>query len=161
MASLGVNAVQIPVPCDAFASDGEVVETVTRLLSSASDAGLSAVIVLLPPANGGDVTDEHVKAAAAYASRASSVVALQLPSASASLLSDVRSQDEKLAVLVPAGKGDIGRISLPPDANVFVAFDAGATSAVADVASSNSVDDRMKMFYRELRVIASLLPRPA
>ena len=41
MAKLGVNAVQIPVPCDAFYIKGnEVQATITRLLDRATNAGL-------------------------------------------------------------------------------------------------------------------------
>ena len=157
MADLGVNTVQIPVPCDAFYENGEVADTVTHLLGKAEKAGLSAIIVLVAPEKEGmkgvadDTIDEHVRAAAKFASGSSAVIALQLPSPSSSLLSAVRSKSSKLPVLVPTNKGQLGSLSFPPDSNVYAALDVGAATSIADVASSDSEGDRMKMFYREFR----------
>jgi hypothetical protein len=83
MAKLGVNAVQIPVPCDAFYIKGNEVEaTITRLLERATKEGLGAILVLVT--GKGDVLAHviqgHVMAAASYASSNPTVIALQLPS---------------------------------------------------------------------------------
>ena len=158
MADLGVNTVQIPVPCDAFYENGEVADTVTHLLGKAEKAGLSAIIVLVAPDEemegvADDTIDEHIRAAAKFASGSSAVIALQLPSPSSSLLSAVRSKSSKLAVLVPTNKGQLGSLSFPPDSNVFAALDVGAATSIADIASSDSEGDRMKMFYREFSFI--------
>lgn len=155
MVKLGVNTIQIPVPCDAFyASAGDMAVTITQLLDEASKAGLSAILVLVEPDESTDkvtseIADEHIKAAASFAKSAPSVIALQLPSPTPSLLSSVRSVATKLPVLAPVKKGDIGMISFPLDKHLFAALDTSATSSVADVASSDSVGDRMKMFYHE------------
>jgi hypothetical protein len=51
MAGMGVNAVPIPVPCQAFHEDvvvnGEFLHTVSRLLDRAKGAGLKAILVLV------------------------------------------------------------------------------------------------------------------
>jgi len=155
MVKLGVNTIQILVPCDAFyTSTGDMAVTITQLLNEAAKAGLSAIIVLVEPDDTTDkvtaeVVDDHIRAAAAYAKSDPAVIALQLPSSTPSLLSSVRSVATKLPVLVPVNKGELGMISFPPDKHVFAALDTDATSSVAGVASSDSVGDRMKMFYHE------------
>eukprot|EP00579_Thalassiosira_antarctica_P002375 CAMPEP_0201865892 /NCGR_PEP_ID=MMETSP0902-20130614/661_1 /ASSEMBLY_ACC=CAM_ASM_000551 /TAXON_ID=420261 /ORGANISM="Thalassiosira antarctica, Strain CCMP982" /LENGTH=557 /DNA_ID=CAMNT_0048390757 /DNA_START=41 /DNA_END=1714 /DNA_ORIENTATION=+ len=154
MADLGVNTVQIPVPCDTFYKNGEVANTVSYLLYKADKAGLSAILVLVAPDTEeegitDEMVDEHVKSAAAFASDSSTVIALQLPSQRASLLSAVRSEDEKLPVLVPTKVGQLNNLSFPPDSYLFAALDVTSTTSVAGVASSDSEGDRMKMFYHE------------
>eukprot|EP00584_Thalassiosira_punctigera_P011470 CAMPEP_0172570188 /NCGR_PEP_ID=MMETSP1067-20121228/126575_1 /TAXON_ID=265564 ORGANISM="Thalassiosira punctigera, Strain Tpunct2005C2" /NCGR_SAMPLE_ID=MMETSP1067 /ASSEMBLY_ACC=CAM_ASM_000444 /LENGTH=563 /DNA_ID=CAMNT_0013362231 /DNA_START=106 /DNA_END=1797 /DNA_ORIENTATION=+ len=154
MASLGVNTVQIPVPCDAFYESGEVVATISSLLYKADKAGLSAIIVLVAPdiekeGIAEEIVVEHVKSAASFASESSNVIALQLPSSSPSLFGAVRSVNDKLSVLVPTDRGRLNIFSLPPDSHLFAALDVGAITSVADIASSDSEGDRMKMFYHE------------
>ena len=157
MVDLGVNTVQIPVPCDAFYDrKSEVVDTVSHLLERADKAGLSAIIVLVMADDKEDenitaeMIDKHISLAAKFASDTSNVIALQLPTPSPSLLSAVRSVSRTLSVLVPTNVGQINNLSFPPDSNIFAALDVGATTGVANVASSDSESDRMKMFYREL-----------
>ena len=157
MVDLGVNTVQIPVPCDAFYDrKSKVVDTVSHLLERADKAGLSAIIVLVMADDKEDenitaeMIDKHISLAAKFASDTSNVIALQLPTPSPSLLSAVRSVSRTLAVLVPTNVGQINNLSFPPDSNIFAALDVGATTGVANVASSDSESDRMKMFYREL-----------
>jgi len=155
MAELGVNTVQIPVPCDAFYKQGEVADTVSHLLEKADKAGLSAIITLVAmDMEDEDITadmiDEHISAAAKFASDSSTVIALQLPSPNSSLLSAVRSETSDLAVLVPTNKGQLSNLSFPPDSRVFAALDVWQSTSIADIASSDSESDRMKMFYREL-----------
>ena len=47
MADLGVNTIQIPVPCDTFYESGDVERTVSKLLERIDGAGLSAILVLV------------------------------------------------------------------------------------------------------------------
>lgn len=47
MADLGVNTIQIPVPCDTFYESGDVERTVPKLLERIDGAGLSAILVLV------------------------------------------------------------------------------------------------------------------
>lgn len=152
MADLGVNTVQIPVPCDAFYENADVAGAVSHMLEKASKAGLSAIVVLVAGSEEGikdDVVDEHIKAAAVFASDSPAVIALQLPSPSPALLSAVRSKAAQLPVLVPTNKGQLGSLSFPPDSNIFAALDVGASTSIADIASSDSLSDRMKLFYHE------------
>lgn len=156
MVDLGVNTVQIPVPCNVFYEKGDVVETVSHLLEKADKAGLSAILVLVPMEDDdeievtADMIDKHIASAAQFASDTSTVIAIQLPSSKPSLLSAVRSVDTELSVLVPTSKGQLDTLSVPPDANVFAALDVDAVTSIAGIASSDSESDRMKMFYREL-----------
>ena len=53
-------------------------------------------------------------------------------------------------MLVPTNKGQLSNLSFPPDSRVFAALDVGQATSIADIASSDSESDRMKMFYREL-----------
>lgn len=153
MAKLGVNTVQIPVPCNAFAGEGDVADTVTVLLETLGKAGLSAILVLVEMSDADTLTAEtinaHITAAAKFASDSSDVIAIQLPSSLPSLLSAVRSASTTLPVLVPVEKAKLNSLSFPPDNNLFAAMDVAAVSSVADVASSTSFDDRLKMFYHE------------
>lgn len=155
MVKLGVNTIQIPVPCDAFYTPGgDMAVTIAKLVNDAANVGLSAIIVLVKPEDMTDVgatevVDEHLKAAASFAKSMPSVLALQLPSPLPSLLSSVRSESSKLPVLIPVNKGDLTNIGFPPDKHIFAALDTGATTAIGDIASSDSEGDRMKMFYHE------------
>lgn len=164
MVNLGVNTVQIPVPCNAFYEEnGEVASTVSKLLDRADRAGLSAILVLVAPDTDDEdeeMTDEmidnHVKAAAAFAADSSNVIALQLPTPSPSLLGAVRSEAPELPVLIPTKVGQFNTLSFPPDKNVFAALDVTTTTSVAGIASSDSEGDRMKMFYREFTSLDDL-----
>lgn len=155
MVKLGVNTIQVPVPCDAFyTSAGDMAVTITKLLDEASKAGLSAIISLVKPDSDvatSELVNEHLMAAASYAKNSASVIALQLPSPTPSLLGSVRSVAAKLPVLVPVNMGQLqlSSIGFPPDKNLFAALDTGVTTAVGDIASSDSEGDRMKMFYHE------------
>ena len=150
MAKLGVNTIQIPVPCDTFFVNGEVAKTVSHLLVKAANAGLSAIVVLVAPQHEDNIHVEHINSAAIFASESSTVIALQLPTtSSASLVDLVRSKAAKLPILIPTNKGQLTNLSFPSDSLVFAALDVDAKSSIADIASADSVSDRLKMFYRE------------
>jgi hypothetical protein len=152
MADLGVNAVQIPVPCDVFYEKGNEIEaTVTKLLDRATNAGLSAILVLVPDRSDtvAHVLQEHITAAASYASSNPTIIALQLPSSDAQLVGIARSNAAELALLIPTTKSQINTIYQSfEDKNVFAALEL-ASRTVANVASSDSLSDRMKLFYHE------------
>lgn len=153
MADLGVNTVQIPVPCGAFSAEDDVVDTLWKLLERADEAGLSAILALEMP----EGTHLHLKRATGFATDASNVIAIQLPSADPNLLRAVRAVNGVVNVLVPTTKGELQSLSFPPDKHLFAALDVGASTSVADVASSDSEGDRMKMFYRKF---PRVLPEP-
>jgi hypothetical protein len=147
MKALGLNAVQIPVPVEAFAADGDglVKEALTHMLHLIETSELQAIIVL--------VDDEHndnheaVTAAAAYCFE-NSVLALTLPSTTPTLISAARAAAPDLPLLLPVQSSDLRNLS-PSDDNVFGAVQMDHSTSVADVASSGSQDDRMKMFSHE------------
>lgn len=152
MADLGVNAVQIPVPCDVFYEKGNEIEaTITNLLDRATNAGLSAILVLVPDRSDtvAHVLQEHITAAALYAASNPTIIALQLPSTDAQLVGIARSNAAELALLIPTTKSQINTMyPLFDDTNVFAALQL-ASRTVANVASSDSLSDRMKLFYHE------------
>lgn len=151
MASLGINTVQIPFPLMAFAPDMSnvshdvnLVSDLTRILKYIKRTGtLQAIIVL----DGAD-NDDAVAAAARYAvSHGDTVFALSLPSSQS--IGAARAADAELKLFVPASQGDLPTLSFPDD-NIFAALDLSHTSGVGEVASSTSLDDRMKIFYVSL-----------
>lgn len=161
MAELGVNTVQIPVPTGAFVEGGEILGTLTHLLKDASEAGLKAILVLVDSEDevvADKEMNKQITAAASYATGDKSIIAIQLPSTLPSLVSAVRTASSTLAILVPINKGELNSISFPPDDALFVSLDVGGTDSVADVASSDSVGDRMKMFYHESLVCIDRSP---
>lgn len=155
MSDLGVNTVQIPVPCDAFVNgDAAIAMGVSSMLKNVEKAGLSAILVLVEmPHEGKEMDDEtietHIESAALFASKSPTVIALQLPSSKPSHLSAARSISETLPILAPMNKEQFTSVSLPPDPYLFVALDVVSTTSVAGIASSDSETDRMKMFYHE------------
>eukprot|EP00804_Cyclotella_cryptica_P003516 CCRYP_002139-RA/>CCRYP_002139-RA protein AED:0.33 eAED:0.33 QI:190/1/1/1/1/1/3/1265/565 len=154
MVDLSVNAVQIPVPRDAFAKMGDVLDTLSHLMNHIERAGLAVVIVLVnPKEEDKGITDrkinDQVTAAANYVRDNKSIIAIQVPSALPSLVSAVRTASSTLPILVPINKGELNNLSFPPDNYLFAALDVGASTSVADIASSDSVGDRLKMFYHE------------
>ena len=164
MASLGVNAVQIPVPVDMFVKDDEKVSTLNHLMNHVNNAGLKAILVLVDTQDNDAVsTDEEVltkqiKAASTYANSNPSILAIQIPTALPPLIGIVRTISTTLPILIPLNKGQINTLSFPPDDYIFAALDVGSATSVADVASSDSIGDRMKMFYHESLVCIDRSP---
>ncbi len=156
MAKLGVNTVQIPVPCNAFIGVGEMADTITAMLEDVSKAGLSAILALVETKDSDEqVTtmtenvNDRITAAAKFASDSPAIIAIQVPSPLPSLVSAARAASTTLPILVPVNKGELASMGFPPDRFLFAALDVGASTSVADVASSDSEGDRMKMFYHE------------
>jgi hypothetical protein len=167
MSNLGVNAVRIPVPCDAFANDtneamdGEdVIGTLSILLGRAEDAGLGAILSLVCGRTGEDIDvsslERLIGSAAYYASsHRAAVFGLELPPLAHSSkyetlvrVARTHSHDD-LALFVPTDKGRINALEYRGD-NVYASLDVGSHASVANVASSDGLSDRLKMFYREL-----------
>jgi len=156
MSKLGVNTVQIPVPCNAFIGVGEIADTITTMLKDVSKAGLNAILTLVETKNADEQiitmtesVNDRITAAAKFANDAPAIIAIQLPSPLPSLVSAARAASTTLPVLVPVNKGELASMGFPPDRFLFAALDVGASTSVADVASSDSEGDRMKMFYHE------------
>lgn len=144
MRDYGLNTVQIPVPVMAFDDDDDdkqLLEVLSDILELAEDAHLQAILVL----EGAD-NDDAVAAAAHFCADRNNVFALTLPSEQS--LRAARAAEELLKLFVPINLNTIKDMNFP-DANVFGALNMEHTSTVADIASSTSVDDRMKLFYHE------------
>jgi hypothetical protein len=101
---------------------------------------------------------KQVTAAATYANADPSILAIQIPSPSSPLIDAVRIISSTLPILVPINKGQVNTLSFSPDNALYAALDVGATTSVADVASSDSTGDRMKMFYHESLVCIDRSP---
>ncbi len=99
--------------------------------------------------------ERPIGAAAYYASSHPDVVwGLELPAAHSSSICEswvrvarMHSHGD-LALFVPTHKGRISALEYYGD-NVYASLDVGSHASVANVASSDSLSDRLKMFYRE------------
>ena len=157
MLDLGVNTVQIPIYTSDFVEGGEVLDTLDHLMGHVSEVGLKAILVLVDSnqdtttgaASNSEEITKQITAAATYAKKNKSILAIQTPSALPSHIGAVRTASSTLPILVPLNKGELNSLSFSPDDALYAALDVGATTSVADVASSDSVGDRMKMFYHE------------
>ena len=108
MANVGVNAVQFPVPCDVFYYKGNEIETtITKLLDRATNAGLSAILVLVPRRTAAHILQEYITAAASYVASNPTIIALQLPSSNAQLDGIARSNAAELPLLITTTKSEI------------------------------------------------------
>jgi hypothetical protein len=176
MKQVGLNTVQIPVPLDIFMGLDQkqpaprdrdhdhphnrhrldaVTTTTTRpspwldlltdVIGMAATAELQVILVLV---ENGPPDDVLVATAAKYAVD-QQVLGLTVPRSNA--VTAARSAaGPTLNLLVPVLQDDLKHLAERHyDKNVFAALDLGHTGTVADVASSTSADDRMKLFYHE------------
>jgi hypothetical protein len=90
----------------------------------------------------------ETRAAASFLAQYDNTLGLILPSSK--LIAAARQGSVKLPLFVRAGEGDLSALTAASaDPNIFVALDRTHTDGVADIASSNSNDDRLKMYYHE------------
>ncbi|GAX24520.1 hypothetical protein FisN_18Lh074 [Fistulifera solaris] len=146
----GLNTVQIPFPLTAFLNDDnnsqtddELLDLLSKIRQMADDAQLQAILVLE-----GNDNDDAVTAAAQFCVQHD--MSLMLPSVQS--FHAARAVDSTLPLYVPINLSTIQHMKeLFPanDSYVFGALSMDHTSTVADIASSTSVDDRMKLFYHE------------
>lgn len=145
MSALGLNTVQIPVPVSAFDPTIDDVDDVKARLASiigmADDYELKVILLLE-----GEDNDNAVTAAAHYAAKYPSVFALTVTSKLT--VRAARAAESDLTLMVPITQRDLQNLDVPDD-NVYASLDLSHTTCVADVASSTSLDDRMKLFYHE------------
>lgn len=153
MKALGLNTVQILVPTAAFiAGDiygAEVKTLLKHTMANISSVGLDIIISLEAT---GDELDAIVSAAK-YLSTKDSVLALTLPSQMKLdvkvVIDDVRVVAPNLPIFVPMELGGLMKFDGEFDKNVFASLQTSHAGSVADVASSESQEDRSKMFYHE------------
>lgn len=142
MRKLGLNTVRIPFYTSDF-NGGDNQSLLTDILSLVSRARLSAVLVLI----GNDTT--AIAPAATYAASHSDVVtALTLPSAD--FIRAARDAAPSLTLMVPvSNEAELTKLNVGTDTNIVAALDLNHVTTVADVASSDSLNDRMKLYYHE------------
>jgi hypothetical protein len=164
MVDLGLNAVQIPVSSQVFTTKTETsasqLELLRSLLSMANDHKMNVLVLLedddVPaglsyPSDGDRLREEATRSAATFlvdmTKKGTLFSGLILPSSS--LVAAARQVSTEMNLLVKASEGDLAERQLPSDAHLFIALDRTHTASVADVASSTSLDDRLKMYYHE------------
>lgn len=153
MKDLGLNTVQILLPTAAFVEGdkfgAKVMDLFEDLLFDIETAGLDVIVALV----GTGAELDAVVAAAKYAYTQETILALTLPPNSGLdnkiVIDAIRVQAGKLPVFIPMSLGDLLKMSGEFDKHVYGSLDMGHTSAVADIASSESQEDRSKLFYHE------------
>jgi hypothetical protein len=97
--------------------------------------------------------EEHVKAVGSFATSSASGIALQLPLSISLSVGIAHWMAPKLKLLIPSNKGQINGIdqqSLPGgDRNVYATLSLSYHASVANVALSDCLSNRLKMFYYE------------
>jgi hypothetical protein len=153
MKDLGLNSVQIEVPTVAFQQDSEyghqIQQTLQDVLNKVWHSGLKAIMVLIPT---GDEPADVLAAALFAHSHPHSVLGLTLPKGMTTsigdMISSIRMHAPTLNLFLPTMATDVGTLQAP-DEYVFGALELPHTDSVADIASSDSTEDRSKMFYHE------------
>lgn len=144
MVKLGLNTVQIPFPLVIFEhsnTKGYILNYLTDVLDMIKSVGLYAILELVGPDN-----DDSVTAATRYAANHTAIMALTIPSIQS--LGAARAAEINMKLFVPVNQGDLKDLIFPDD-NIYAAIDLTHTTDIADIASSNGLDDRMKLFYHE------------
>jgi len=158
--TLGLNTVQIPVPIEAFASggDGLVIDALNELLELVNAAGLHTILVAVDDNKMNiDHQPANTAAAAAFAHEYH-VLALTLPASTPAIVSIARTAAPGLSLLLPTKVTELQNLNKLDDDNVFAAVTLEHSTSVADIASSSSIDDRMKMTYHESMACISRSP---
>jgi hypothetical protein len=140
MKAMGLNTVQIPVPLDSF-EHSKVAAAVKTVMDMAKD--LDVIITLMH--GNDDVTTAVIAAATFCASH--KVKALTLPEKS--MVPAARGVAPDLTLFVVIDTGDFIDLEFGDDPNVFGSLNMDHSSSVSDVASSDSLNDRLKLFYHE------------
>jgi len=154
MAAAGLNTVILPVPLSAWNKkdkDG-ILKELEKIIKMVDKTDKLHAIVQLVVNDDVDDVPKAVEKAVGYVvdlKHSSTVLAVEIPDKK--YLADARSADTHFPVLVPLNMGLIQRIddALGADPNTYGVLSMAHTSTVADIASSTSLDDRMKLFYHE------------
>jgi hypothetical protein len=161
----GLNTVVIPIGMTVWLNDdGPVLDILQTVLGQAQEAGLQAILALeddtsstsssSSPSNRG--VHRGIRLATQFAlDQGSVILAVQLPTQSSSSTSldysyvtAAREVAATMPLLLPVNGGQLDAFQAP-DEHVYPAFGMDHTTVVADIASSTSEDDRMKLFYHE------------
>lgn len=165
MKALGLNTVYIPVSVGLFDNDQKNSEDwlklLNKILNQIREAGLKAILSMQDTKNNSSSLIKQLQNAARFAhdynnDYGSIISALVLSKADSSLLDAVRTKAPKLDAWVPINGGDFASLNYPLARGASLDF--SHTVTVADIASSNSEDDRAKMFYHENMACISRAP---
>ena len=156
MADLGLNTVQIPVPVT-LSTNMEMTSALQEALEAIQEAGLQVILQLTAEIGATDtsVTEGAIAAAGWAASQGNVVMGVTLPktksrSVTESMIASIREKHLSLPLLIPVYEGDLTTWNLASlDDNVYAALEWSHSATVGDIASSNSEDDRSKLFYHE------------
>jgi hypothetical protein len=110
----------------------------------------------------GLLMEERIGAATSFVASHLVIIVLKLPSLSLSLVGVACLKASKLPLLVPRNKVQINGIDQQPppyDRNIYTALDLGAHKSVVNMALSDSLSNRLKMFYREFASVSSRIKR--
>jgi hypothetical protein len=171
MKKLGLNTVQIPIPVTMFCKEhkhkhkkaaDKWLDLLKDVLHQVRKADLNAILVLEDDASPADTVASPVEHAASFVQdynddHGTIITALVLPKLDAALLEAATNKAPDLNVWVPIKAGDVTKLEYFPLAT-GAALNFPHTVTVADVASSNSMDDRMKMYYHETMACISRAP---
>jgi hypothetical protein len=164
MANLGLNTVQIPVSSQVFTTKTETsasqLELLRSLIIMANDREMNVIVQLEDdgiasapddPSDSDRRREDATRSAATFLADAKKkgkmFTGLILPSPS--LVAAARQVSTEMDLFVKESEGNLPELKLPSDPHLFLALDRTHTASVADVASSASLDDRLKMFYHE------------
>jgi len=162
MATLGVNTVLIPLPTRMIADDPAATSVLVEYLQQIGDAQLHAILTLEeaePFANRDDEdatgpTASVIAAALFCLQHPDAVLGLQLPMKDRAMIDEVQKVAADLPLFLPINEGEVENFhlawqqGLAPE-NIYASLQLSHTSNVADVASSQSQEDRSKLFYHE------------
>jgi hypothetical protein len=105
-----------------------------------------------------DVVSHALRALMDHAPAAEVLWGVQLPSLGQTaepwtgyreVIAAARHVTSHLPLFVPVHVGQLAQWKVPADAHVYTALSMDHTTAIADIASSSSLDDRMKLYYHE------------
>ena len=149
MKTMGLNTVQIPVTPEMFIEAGGEKDLLASLIQTAGDEGLN-VILLLETASSKSTPEllvQAIKTATGFLSTYNNIGGIVLPSMQ--YVAAARASSTVMPLFIKAGEGNLPHFDYADDPFLFIAMDQSHTTSVADVASSDSLSDRNKMFYHE------------
>jgi len=162
MKSYGLNSVQIQLPVDSSlypknATFKMIENALNTMILRITDAKLKIILALeRASVEHQDSLEDQIQTISSYAILASKkfshdILALVLPKDFENLIPQIRNISPTLPLLLPVKSGNMKDFKNPAfaDENLYLAMDMDHSTTVADIASSNIVDDRMKMYYHE------------
>jgi hypothetical protein len=136
------------------------VDYLLDIIDHAKNNDLYVILQLVGSSSNVHETIEHV-IEHIITDHSETVIGIQLPNSLSndeidvdysSLISAVRKHSAHLPIFVPVGIGQLAHLKAvhhDDDNQIYTALSLDHTTSVADIASSSSLDDRMKLYYHE------------